>query len=447
MTEVAEQVSLWWEVIKMIFQSFPFTFVHFLFWLVLLLVYTQYKRSIRLEQQLFGRAKNNPKKLTLISLGCGVLAGLLASLLLVFLGISIIDVGILYVWPLLIFLLLFHPRYMCFAYAGGIVSLISLMLNAVAAYQPAILEIGLLAGIADMNVPGLMAIVGILHLTESILIYLSGHIGPSPIYLKHRNNGVVGGFSLQKFWPLPIVGLWAMGVPEGAAGAEAVISMPDWWPLVGGAPDPGEGEKLVYSMFPLVAGLGYGDMSVASDPKEKSKRSAFFLFIYSVILIAVSVGSAFVSPLMWVAALIAPIGHEALIVLGNAIEFSRDPIYSQGGRGLKILDIMPGSLADQMGLSPGDIILHVNEIPVNSKEDLTTSVYQVQPYVRLNVETSKGDPKLVKAPLYENHTHLGIIPVPDPYDTSTAYVSFSSQNPIEKLTRKVKGLFGQNKPR
>ena len=437
---MAEHVNLWWEVIKMVFQAFPFTFVHFLFWLVLILVYTQYKRSIRMEQQLFGRAKNNPKKLTLISLGCGILAGLLASFLLVFLGISIVDVGILYVWPLLIFLLLFHPRYLCFAYAGGIVSLFSLLLNALAEYQPAILEIGILEGIAGISVPGLMAIVGILHFTESILIYLSGHIGPSPIYLKHRNNGVVGGFSLQKFWPLPLVGLWAMGVPEGTAETEAMLSMPDWWPIVGGAPEPAEGEQLVYTMFPLVAGLGYGDMSIASNPKEKSKRSALFLFIYSVVLIAASVGSAFFSPLMWLAALIAPIGHEALIVLGNAMEFSRNPIYSQEGRGLKILDIMPDSLAEQMGLASGDVILHVNNVSINSKEDLTTNIYQVQPYIRLNVETSKGEAKMLRAPLYEGHANLGIIPVPEPYDTTTSYVTFSSQNPIEKIVKKVKNL-------
>ena len=110
----------------------------------------------------------------------GLLGGLFGSVILLLVGLSLDNIGIVYLWPVAIFLFLFNPRFLCFAYAGGIIAVFSLFLRSLLPAYPVLGEIKVLAGIMEIHLPSLLALVGILHLTESLLIYLSGHRGASP---------------------------------------------------------------------------------------------------------------------------------------------------------------------------------------------------------------------------------------------------------------------------
>ena len=257
--------------------------VNLLFWLVIILVTMQYRRMAKTEVQLLGRPKYSFWRQTGYSMFFGLTGGFIASILLVLFGISLMEIGIIYVWPLAILLLLVHPRYLCFAYAGGVVGAFSATVQLLGNFWPALMT-GPLAGIAAIHIPGLLALIGILHLTESFLIAVSGHLFASPLFLK-TENGVVGGFSLQKFWPLPLVGLIATVVPEVTAQTATAVQMPDWWPLFASTTTPAAGQTLMYVLLPIVAGLGYGDLAVSSTPQKKSKSSARNLAAYSLILI------------------------------------------------------------------------------------------------------------------------------------------------------------------
>jgi hypothetical protein len=292
------------------------------------------------------------------------------------------EIGIVYVWPLAILLLLVHPRYLCFAYAGGLVGAFSATIQLLSGFWPAITA-GPLADIAAIHIPGLLALIGILHLTESFLIAVSGHLFASPLFLK-TENGIVGGFSLQKFWPLPLVGLIATVVPEVTAQAAAAVQMPDWWPLFASTATPGAGQTLMYVLLPIVAGLGYGDLAVSSTPQKKSKSSALNLAAYSVILIAAAF-LAFRFPMITIpAALFAPVGHELLIIIGNKKEFSGKPLYVAPETGVQVLDLFPQSLASKAGLRTGDIILAVNGIHVENSLVFNTLIRSVT-FIELDV--------------------------------------------------------------
>ena len=41
------------------------------------------------------------------------------------------------------------------------------------------------------------------------------------------------------------------------------------------------------------------------------------------------------------------------------------------GKGIIVQDVKPGSFADDVGLSRGDVILEINKQPVNSEDDFT----------------------------------------------------------------------------
>ena len=340
------------------------------FWLVVIIVLTQYRRTIFIEKKLFGQPFNNLWQQTVYSVGYGLLGGVFGSFFLLLLGISLESIGIAYLWPLAIILLLINPRFLCFAYAGGLIAIVSLAIRFLQPFWPVLGEVGLLRGIAQIHLPGLLALIGILHLTESFLIYLSGHRGFSPIYLKTPAGEVVGGYSLQRFWPLPLTGLWGLVVAESADILVGGIPMPDWWPLLGEVMSPGGGEQIIYLMVPLVAGLGYSDLALSSYPQNKRKKTARNLAFYSILLSLLAVVSVFRPEMLLPAALFAPLGHELIIRKGNKEEFAGRPLFRAGpDGGLKVLAVFPDSPAQKAGVQVGDRLVQVNGEPVSSEMD------------------------------------------------------------------------------
>ena len=409
------------KVLRLVLSTYALFPLSILFWLVVILVGSQYRRVARNETQLLGRPRHNLRHMMLYSSAFGLAGGLFASTLLVFFGISLFEIGVMFVWPVAILLLLVHPRYLCFAYAGGLVAVFSLVLNFLANFWPA-LTTGFLSNVAGIHIPGLLALIGILHLTESFLIAVSGHLFPSPLFVK-TDKGVVGGFSLQKFWPLPLVGLVALTMPEAAAVAEGAAQMPDWWPIFASRTIPAVGQTLMYVLTPIVAGLGYGDLAISTTPQEKSKRSAINLGLYSLGLI----GAAFLAfrwPAITIfAALFAPLGHEFLIMAGNKQEFGNQPIFTAPAFGVKVMDLFTGSAAAAAGIRQFDVIVGVNGYPVHDTMTFNQLLRLAVAGCELDVERDgkllhlhlnhKGDPGIILTPdrftpafVEVKHTHF-----------------------------------------
>src|SRR5690606_41661119 len=95
------------------------------------------------------------------------------------------DAGVGYARLVAIALMMVHPRFICSAYAGGILSVTHLLF-----------------GWPGLSVPAIMALVAVLHLVESLLILLHGPTGATPVYVRRPDGRVVGGFTMQKFWPI-----------------------------------------------------------------------------------------------------------------------------------------------------------------------------------------------------------------------------------------------------
>src|SRR5690606_27628389 len=106
---------------------------------VLLLVHAQYQRVAQVERAAFGQPLTDPTRNTLIALLYGLGGGVLGTAAFVFLGISLVEVGVLYLWMLALVLMALHPRFVCFAYAGGILSLTSLVFGWPALSVPAVM--------------------------------------------------------------------------------------------------------------------------------------------------------------------------------------------------------------------------------------------------------------------------------------------------------------------
>ncbi len=349
-------------VLATLIQSLP------IFWVVVLLVYLQYRRAAGMEQKLFGRTINPVGRQVVVSTMLGILGGLLASLVMLLLGLSLTQIGLLFIWPVALLLLLIHPRYLCFSYAGGLVALAVLALRfLLLPLFPALAEYAPVASLLEIHIPALLALIGLLHLIEAMLIYFGGHRGSSPLYFKRADGEVVGAFSLQRFWPIPLAALLATVVLESEIQG---VSMPEWWPLIKPVLELEPGQTLQYLAFPAMAALGYSDLALSSSPREKSASTARFLSLYSVLLIGLALASEFYPWLTLTGVLFAPLGHEAVIHYGNRIEHSRRARYRSTAEGVPLMAVLPQSAASRAGLRAGDLVRRVNGAPVHSDLEL-----------------------------------------------------------------------------
>lgn len=438
MLPLAELIKLIFSVLGLAFFGwikYPvYRYYPILLAVVLFIVYRQFHRQAKLEEHLYGRPFSPPWKQLLISLGFGLLGGTLASLLMVLLGLPLSEeLGLIYVWPVALVLMLINPRYMCFAYGGGVVGAVSLLLRGLYLLFPGIGSISFLSSLMAIDLPALMALVAVLHLTESFLIFISGHIQASPIILQNPRGEVVGGFMLQRFWPLPITALLAELVSTTAPIGEG-IAMPDWWPLLQPLLQPEPGMMLSYFLLPIVATLGYSDIAVSTSTREKSKISAGRLSIYSVVLLLLSLLSGRLPFLQILPVLFAPLGHEYLILAGNRREWSSPPLLGPPPRGVKLLTVLPGSPAALHGLDSGWVILNANGIEVNNRRGLGEALQVFPDVAELDVISPEGSKKTIK--IHQSQGRMGLIPVPDVGDGGP-YLKMANKGFLLRLWDKI----------
>jgi len=357
--------------------------------LIIMLVFVHIKRNAQLEESWLGRVRDTHSNRLMNAVLFGMIVGIAASFLIVLIGITLDTATILFIWPLALFLMLFNQRYLCFSYAGGIVSLISLLF-----------------GWPDIDVSGIIALVGILHLIESLLIVLDGHRGSLPVFMEHKRFKPVGAFILNRLWPIPLVML-VVPAEFMQASAGGGVTMPDWWPLFQVQSSAG---GLV--LFPLAAILGYGDIAITQSPLQRSRKTGIWLGAYSAAILVLAVVSSHIYWLKYVAAVLTPVLHELLIFIGKRGQLEGKPAFGAPWRGLRILEVFPDSPAERMGLRSGDILMNVNGKPVNSEEMLRELLSGAPSYVWIDAAREKQTINGEYKDFVEGVKQLGAVIVP-----------------------------------
>ncbi|MEG6615134.1 PDZ domain-containing protein [Peptococcaceae bacterium 1198_IL3148] len=385
-----------------------------LFWLVLLLIAFQYRRMLKIRQSFFGVKNGNWLPDLVQATGYGLVGGFIGSLLMVFVGLTLSGSGLNYIWPVALLLLLIDARFLCFAYAGGIVAFSSLVF-----------------GWPQVSVPQVLALVAILHMVESVLIYFSGHLGAVPAYIKIGPDQVVGGYVLQRFWPIPVVALLIVGQTTAV---HAGVAMPDWWPLIKPELEVADPDTLLYALFPVMAGLGYGDLVTARRPQEKAHISAKYLFIYSVVLLLLAVLAGKYFAVAVIAALFSPLGHEALIHVGQRMELQDKPIYVPPSHGVKVLDVIPKTAAWRIGLRSGDVIIGINDMPLFNKAALDYLLRYTAGFVEVSYISGQQQSYRRELVKLTDSEFFGVIPVPDPHEK--CHMDITTEGPVIRWLKK-----------
>lgn len=343
------------QVLQQIFWQIGTLLYSPVFWLAVAIVFLQVRQRARLKQELFQLRREPLGRLVLETVAAGLCGGLLASVLLLLLGVTVDDIGLEYLWMIALLLLLVRQRFLCFAYSGGVLA-----------------ACNCLWGWPALDGAQLLATVAVLHCTEAFLVLTTGHKNALPLYLqtetKQKNEAqqVTGGFLLQMVWPLPMVML--LGLSGAASLPQAgFMLLPDWWPLLGvGLQKPSM--TILYMLLPVLAALGYSDLAVTHSVRAKTRQSALLLLLYSGTLLLLVFLTQRSPRGLLLPALFAPLGHEAVIWYGKRNELRGASRFLAPARGVLVLDVQHGSPAARAGLRSEDWIIQLDGQPVENRQ-------------------------------------------------------------------------------
>jgi hypothetical protein len=411
----------WQEIIRLSIGGVIAAYFEPIFWMIIALVAYQYWQLQKSQKRMFGVCGFSLTQQVMLAVLLGSIGGILGSFLLTLVGINVDQLGLAYIWPVAILLMMINMRFLCFAYAGGLVALSKVLF-----------------GWPMVDVSQVLVLVAVLHITESILIGISGYYGSMPVILRRKNGQLVGAFNLQNFWPLPLFLMSAVAIPELKV-PESVLGMPDWWPLLPVQGVLPEGHIWMYAMVSVVAALGYTDIAVASSPQIRRRKSSLHLGLYSIVLLTLALLSVHYKWLQAVAAMVSFLGHEMLIQLDSRQELESPPRYVPPVEGLMVLDTVVDTPAQKNGIKTGDTLLKLHNMAINTKEQLAEAI-SLAPAAFV-VEILRNGKIIERKITFSNGQRmLGVILVPE--GNELYYVQLTEDT--FWLWEKVKKLWGKN---
>jgi len=391
-----------------------------------ILFYLKNRKLVLMQKMIIGESINSPLELTLSQIVLGIFAGILASLMLNYLGVIFSEnSGIEFLFMISMLLMFIRPRLVCFSYSGAILGIVSIIF----AYFNIKTSNGNL--LFSLDITMLMTFVGIVHIVEAILVMIDGSRGSIPVFSNRKGN-IIGGYALSRYWVLPIAIFIAYSVAsQGSGVGTESIATPDWWPVLKHDNTMAMLSSMILSLFPLFGVLGYSSVTFTMKKKEKALSSGIFIFIYGIVLILVAqlAQAGVIGEIIVI--LFAPLAHEAMLFIQRKIEEKRSPLFSSGEDGLAILEVVPYSKAYEIGLRPGDKIVSVNDKLINTEEDIYIIVKESLNNINMKIKDRKGSIKEVSLK-QDNNKRLGVVLVPRVVDIEKV-VSFENENFSEVL--------------
>ncbi|WP_281882963.1 PDZ domain-containing protein [Paenibacillus sp. YYML68] len=413
--------------------------LHPFYYVGILVIVLQYRRQIALERRLFSTKLHSLLSESWRTVMWGFFGGLVASALMAVIGATVQLEAVLLLWLVSLLIALVRVRYMCWAYAVGVLGMLHAILSSIPGVGSSAEWQWLTGPILAFNAPSMLALVAVLHLAEAVYVRTLGTRLSTPLFVEGKRGRMVGAYQLQGFWPMALFLIVPLSPDAAVGGAGAgAVSLP-WSPLLGG--EMWQNGWMIIG-FPVM--VGFTELTMSRVPKDKARMSSTLLLGYSGAVLLLALLAALAPVLTFWLCLLAVLLHEGMIVFSRRDEEKRAPIYVQDGKGLNILAVLPGSPAEELGLRPGEVISKVNGVPIRTKQELHQAMQLNSAYCRLEILDYARESRFLKRAVYSgDHHQLGIILAPDEdvlYYVDTKPLSFWSY-----FRRKLTGLLRNEK--
>ena len=377
------------------------------FVLVLLgfLLYKKNRKIAMLQRMMVGEKVISPLELTLSQVVMGILGGLIGSMMLSYLGVMFdVGAGIELLFFMSLFLLVLKPRWISFSYSAALLGAVTLILGWLKNLNLVTLDFNV-----KLDIGALVALVGVLSVVEGLLILADGHRGAIPIFT-NKDGKLAGGFSLERYWPVPIVII--LFTTEALSGGGSTILTPDWWPFIRGGINTSLLAAAIVSAIPIYSIIGYKQITFTQSKTSKTIFSSLLKLIYGVLLIAMykiaNYGVVFQGLLL----IFMPLAQEGIALIENYRENKGNVKYVSDEEGITILDVMPNSPAERQGIRSGDKILEVNDDRPEEYTMIYECINKNLADLKLKIKDKKGKIKDISFPLKSGKNTMGMILIP-----------------------------------
>ncbi|WP_394218449.1 PDZ domain-containing protein [Halobacillus trueperi] len=239
----------------------------------------------------------------------------------------------------------------------------------------------------------LAVLMAVLLLTESILMLRTSTAHTYPERLKGTRGMWIGQHRSRRMTIVPFLALFPAGMIEPFA---------PWWPMISLGGDP-------YGLILIPFVMGWEWKARGQSPIVAAKTMGRHIFLLSIVILGLAVGSFFIGVLSLAAVMIGFVGREFIFVLHRMRE-EKAPFFSSTKKGIRILGVIPGSPADQMGLTPGEVIERVNAIPVRRENQFYEALQNSGAFTKMEVRDEWGENRYVQRAMYEGeHYELGLV--------------------------------------
>ncbi len=162
--------ALGWQGLQAIVQLFlhPFYYVGILF------IILQYRRQIAMERRLFSTKLHALLPETWRIVLWGWVGGLCVSVLMAGIGVTVQQEAVLLLWIVSLLLVIVRVRYLCWAYAVGVIGMLQVVLSAIPGVRQSDDWAWLTKPLFALDIPAMLALVAILHLAEAIYVRKQG---------------------------------------------------------------------------------------------------------------------------------------------------------------------------------------------------------------------------------------------------------------------------------
>lgn len=381
-----------------------------LFVLLALYLHSRNRKTVNMQKMIMGESMNSALELTLSQVVVGIVAGIVASIILAYLGVMF-DEGssIEFLFIISLMLMFFNARLVCFSYAGSILGAVSLCAALLYRYSGGILKYSDVSFML-VDISGLMTLVAVLHFIEGILVMIDGDKGYIPVFSK-RDDRIVGGFTLQRYWALPVALMLILSGAD-AKGVTEQIANPSWWPLLHTPFSASQLQKMVIDIFPFMGVIGYSSATFSMDKRSKKVASGEFILAYSLLLFILAQLSSYFYIFKIIVVIFAPVGHEAMLRIQRNMDLKRKPKYISDEEGIMILDIAPNSPAEEMGIRSGDKLIEINNKAIEKEEEIITRIHEHSNFLWLKIKKASGEYKELEYNKLNPQSRLGIVYVP-----------------------------------
>ncbi|MEC1664833.1 S1C family serine protease [Bacillus halotolerans] len=253
--------------------------------------------------------------------------------------------------------------------------------------------------------PALAVFLGLLVIAEGAVAYRSAHVKTSPGLVVSSRGLPIGQQLANRIWLLPLFIL----VPGN--GLESHLS---WWPVFS-VP----GESFHFLWIPYF--VGFGQRVQGSLPETSIRITAKRVCILGLIVSALGAASLLWTPLAGAAVCAAVLGRIFLFVKQRVNDNAAPFYFSKRDQGLMVLGIIPNTPAEDLELKIGEIITKVNGVPVKHVSDFYEALQRNRAYVKLEIIGLNGEIRFDQRASYEGEHHeLGILFVKDDREDEAA---------------------------